>query len=63
MCREAGLSTRIKYLTDRSKAVPIVDLLCFFLSCGCYAIVRVLSLLCLCARLFKCTCGHLLGKG
>ena len=31
-----------------------VDLLCF---------CSVLCLLCLCARLFICACGHLLGKG
>ena len=46
------LSTPVKYCTDRSKAVLLLRI--FFLSCVCYAFVRV----CL-----YVPCGHLLGKG
>ena len=51
---EAGLSPLVKYFTDRSKAVPLLWIYMFFLSCVCYAFVRV----CL-----YVPCGHLLGKG
>ena len=49
-----GLSPPVKYLTDRSKAVPLLWIFMFFLSGVCYAFVRV----CL-----YVPCGHLLGKG
>ena len=46
--------TSVKYFTDHSKAVLLLCIfLCFFLSCVCYAFVRV----CL-----YVPCGHLLGK-
>ena len=43
----------VKYLTDRSKAVLFCGFFMLFLSCGCYAFVRVCYV----------PCGHLLGKG
>ena len=43
-----------KYFTDRSKAVLLLWMFYVFLSCVCYAFVRV----CL-----YVPCGHLLGKG
>ena len=49
-----GLNPPVKYFTDCSKAVLLCESLCFFLSCVCYAFVRV----CL-----YVPCGHLLGKG
>ena len=53
--RETGLNPPVRYFTDRSKAPTFfVDLSCLFLSCFCYAFVRV----CL-----YVPCGHLLGKG
>ena len=54
--REAGLSPPVKYFTDRSKAVLLLWIfyVVFFLSCVCFAFVRV----CL-----YVLCGHLLGKG
>ena len=43
----------VKYFTDRSKGgTSFVDILLF----------SVLWLLCVCARLFICACGHLLGR-
>ena len=44
----------LKYFTDRSKAILFCGSFMFFLSCVCYAYVRV----CL-----YVPCGHLLGKG
>ena len=52
--REAGLSPPLKYFTDRSKAVLLVDLLCFFF-CLVFAI-------CICARLFICALWSPAGK-
>ena len=54
--RETGLNPPVKYFTDRSKAVRFLWIfhVVFFLSCFCYAFVRV----CL-----YVPCGHLLGKG
>ena len=52
--RETGLSPPVKYFTDRSKAVLLLWIVYVFLSCVCYAFVRV----CLFVH-----CGHLLGKG
>ena len=50
-----GLSPPVKYFTDRSKAVLLLWIFCgVFLSCVCYAFVRV----CL-----YVPCDHLLGKG
>ena len=51
---ETCLSPPVKYFTDRSKVVLLLWIFVFFLSCGCYAFVRV----CL-----YVPCGHLLGKG
>ena len=39
--RETGLSPPVKYFTDRSKAALLLWIFHFFLSCGCYAFVRV----------------------
>ena len=40
--RKTGLNTPVKYFTDRSKAVLILWIFyVFFLSCVCYAFVRV----------------------
>ena len=52
--RETGLSPRVKYFTDRSKAVLLLWIF-YFLS--------VLCLLCLCARLFICALWSPAGKG
>ena len=53
--RETGLSPPVKYFTNRSKAALFCgSFMFFFLSCVCYAFVRV----CL-----YVSCGHLLGKG
>ena len=54
--REIGLSPPVKYFTDRSKAVPyfLCGSFMFFLSCVCYAFMRVCLFV---------PCGHLLGKG
>ena len=49
-----GLSSPVKYFTDRSKAVLLLWIFYVFLSCVCYACVRI----CL-----YVPCGHLLGKG
>ena len=47
--------TPVKYFTDRSNAVLLLWIFyVFFLSCVCFAFVRV----CLCVL-----CGNLLGKG
>ena len=53
--RKTGLSPPVKYFTDCSKAVNLLWIFfMFFLSCVCYAFVRV----CL-----YVPCGRLLGKG
>ena len=53
--RKTSLSPPVNYFTDRSKAVLLLGIFyVFFLSCVCYAFVRV----CL-----YVPCGHLLGKG
>ena len=52
--RETGLSPPVKYFTDRSKVVLLLWIFYIFLSCVCYAFVRV----CL-----YVPCGHLLEKG
>ena len=53
--RKTGLSPPVKYFTDHSEAVLLFwTFMGFFLSCVCYAFVRV----CL-----YVPCGHLLGKG
>ena len=52
--RETGLSPPVKYFTDRSKAVLLLWIFYVFLSCVCYAFVRV--------YLFV-PCGHVFGKG
>ena len=52
--RFVGLSPPVKYFTDCSKAVLLLWIFYVFLSCVCYAFVRV----CL-----DVPCGHLLGKG
>ena len=49
-----NVSPPVKYFTDRSKAVLLLWIFCFFLYCVCYAFV--------CVRLYE-PCGHLLGKG
>ena len=51
---ETGLSPSVKYCTDRSKAVLLLWIFYFFLSCNCCAIVGVCLFV---------PCGHLLGKG
>ena len=48
------LSPPVKYFTGRSKAVLLLWIIYVFLSCVCFAFVRV----CLYVR-----CGHLLGEG
>ena len=45
-------TTQMHEITKRSTS--IVDILCFFLSCVCYAFMRVCLFV---------PCGHLLGKG
>ena len=52
--RETGLSPPVKYFTDRSKAALLLWI---------FHVFSALWLLCLCARLFYVSCGHLLGKG
>ena len=53
---ETGFSPPVKHFTDCSKAVLLlwVFYIFFFLSCVCYAVVRVCLFV---------PCGHLLGKG
>ena len=51
---ETGLSPPVKYITDRSKVVLLLWIFYVFLSCVCYAFVRVCLFV---------PCGHLLGKG
>ena len=50
---ETGLSPPVKYFTDRSKAALLLWIIYVFLSCVCYAVVRVCLFV---------PCGHLLGK-
>ena len=49
-----ALSPPVKYLTDRFKAVLLLWIFYVFLSCVCYAFVRVCLFM---------PCGHLLGMG
>ena len=51
---ETGLSFQVKYFTDSSKAVILFGSFLLFLSCVCYAFVRICLFM---------PCGHLLGKG
>ena len=48
--RQTGLSPRVIYFTDRSKAVLLLWIFCLVFAM-------------LCARLLYVSCGHLLGKG
>ena len=48
-----GLSPPVKYFTDRSKAVLLLWIFYVFLSCVCYAFVRICLFV---------PCGHLMGK-
>ena len=54
MHRLTGLSSPVKYFTDRSKAVLLFWIIYVF---------SVLRLLCLCARLFICVLLSPAGKG
>ena len=51
--RETGLSPPVKYYTDGFKAVLLLWIFYFFLSCVCYAFVRVSVYLCLVVTSWK----------
>ena len=52
--RETGLSSPVKYFTDRSKGVLFLWIICVCVCVLCFSCIRVCSLQ---------PCGHLLGKG